>query len=329
MRRRDFIVLSTSVTLPLLRSYAARAQEAKPVIGFLSAASPGDGYARPLSALLKGLGETGFVEGRDVTIEYRWADGHYDRLPSLVADLVAQRVSLIVATSTPAALAAKAVTTKIPIVFETAADPVHVGLVPSLNRPGGNVTGVTQMSVGIVAKELEVLHEITPTARLVALMVNQTAPALADPESQEMHAAARTLGLEVCIVHASSEHEFEAAFADTTQAGAGALVIGADSLFTNHASRLAALSVQHRVPTVYKGREFALAGGLLSYGLDITKTFYLAGTYTGRILKGEKPAELPVQQPTEIEMFLNLKTAKALGVTVPLPLLGRADEVFE
>lgn len=315
--------------LRVLRPPVAQAQQSMPAIGFLSAAAPGEGYARPMAAFLKGLGDAGFVDGRNLTIAYRWADGHLDRLPAFAADLVTHQVKVIVATSTPATLAAKTATTTIPIVFETAVDPVEIGIVPSLNRPGGNLTGVTQMSVGIVAKDLEILHELVPSAHTVALLVNPANRDLSEPETREIRSAAQTLGLEVAVLNASSEGDFEAVFAKAAQLHAGGLVIGADSLFTQRNSQLAALALRHALPAVYKGREFAAAGGLLSYGLDITKTFYVAGTYAGRILKGDKAAELPVQQPTDIEMFLNLKSAKALGINVPLPLLGRADEIFE
>ncbi len=327
MKRREFIgLLGGAAAWPL----GARAQQpTMPVIGFLSAASAGEGYALPVAAFRKGLGDAGFVEDRNVAIEYRWADGVLERLPGLAADLVERQVKVIVATSTPAAFAAKAATKTIPIVFETAADPVHIGLVASLNRPGGNVTGVTQMSVGIVAKDLEILHEMVPSAHAVALLVNPSNPALADPETKELESAARTLGLDVHVLSASSESDFDAIFTKAAQLHVGGLVIGANSLFTDHSGQLAALAVRQALPAVYKGREFAVAGELVSYGLDITKTFYVAGDYAGRILKGDSAADLPVQQPTDIQMFLNLKSAKALGINVPLPLLGRADEIFE
>lgn len=327
MRRRQFITLlgGAATALP----FAARAAQTVPVIGLVSAAASGSGYAGPVAAFRKGLAEAGFVEGRDVTIEYRWAAGALERLPALVADLVARQVKVIVATSTPAALAAKAATTTIPIVFETAADPIPVGLVTSLNRPGGNITGVTQLSVGIVAKDLEVLREMVPAAHAMALLVNPANTELSGPETQEALAAAKTLGLHLDVLDARAESDFGAAFAKAIELRAGGLVIGADALFTDRSAELAALAAQHGLPAIYKGRDFAAAGGLASYGLDIAKTFYICGNYTGRILKGDQPGDLPVQQPTDIQMFLNLKTAKALGITVPLPLLGRADEVFE
>jgi len=327
MKRREFIALfgGAAAAWPL----AARAQQpAMPVIGFVSANTPQD-WARPLSAFVKGLGDTGYVDGHNVTIEYRWAEDQYNRLPAMVADLIQRQVAVIAATTTPAVLAAKAATTTIPIVFETAADPIQLGLVASLNRPGGNVTGVTQMSVGLVPKDLELLHELLPTARVIVLLVNPANSTLAETESREVLAAAHTFGLELHVLNASTERDFDAVFANIIQLRAGGLVIGTDGYFTSHSEQLAALAARHAIPTVYKGREFAAAGGLMSYGGDVTDSYHLAGIYTGRILKGDKPADLPVQQATKVEMFLNLKTAKALGITVPLTLLGRADEVFE
>jgi putative ABC transport system substrate-binding protein len=327
MRRRKFITLigSAAVTWPL----ATQAQQpAMPVIGFLNAASP-QNYARPLSAFLKGLGEAGYVEGQNVAIEYRWANDQYDRLAALAADLVHRQVSVIAATTTPAALAAKAATTTIPIVFETPADPVQLGLVTSLNQPGGNVTGITQLTVGLVPKELELLHELVPTARVMALLVNQSNLSVAETETSELLSAARTLGLELRVLNASTERDFDAALANVNQLRAGGLVIATDVLFTSHSAQLAMLAARHAVPAVYKGREFAAAGGLMSYGSDITDSYRLAGVYTGRILKGGKPADLPVQQATKIELIINLKTAKALGINVPNTLIGRADEVIE
>ena len=327
MQRREFITLlgGAAAAWPL----AARGQQAAmPVVGFVNAASP-KSYARQLSAFLKGLGETGYVEGQNVAIEYRWAEGHIDRLPSFVADLIQRKVNVITATSTPAALAAKAATTNIPIVFETGGDPIKLGLVASLNRPGGNVTGVTQLTVGLAPKGMEVLHELLPTARVMALLVNPADPALAETATKEMQAAALTLGLELHVLHASSDRDFDTVFATVAQLRAGALVIGGDALFTSRSEQLAALAARHAVPAAYKGREFAAAGGLLSYGTDITDSYHLAGNYTGRILKGDKPANLPVQQATKVELIINLKAAKALGLNVPNTLIGRADEVIE
>jgi putative tryptophan/tyrosine transport system substrate-binding protein len=327
VKRREFITLVGGVAAAW--PVVARAQQAAmPVVGFLNAASP-QSYARALAAFLKGLGESGYVDGHNVTIEYRWAEGRNDRLPTMAADLVHRQVAVIAATSTPAAVAAKAATTTIPIVFETGADPVRLGLVASLNRPGGNVTGVTQLTVGLVPKELEVLHELVPTARVMALLVNPADTALAEISTKEMQAAALTLGLELHVLNANAERDFDAVFAKLIQLRAGGLVIAGGTLFTSYSEQLAALAARHAVPTAYKGREFAAAGGLLSYGTNITDSYHLAGTYTGRILKGDKPADLPVQQATKVELIINLKTAKALGINVPNTLIGRADEVIE
>jgi putative ABC transport system substrate-binding protein len=236
---------------------------------------------------------------------------------------------VIAAGGTPAALAAKAATTAIPVVFETSADPVRIGLVPSLNRPAGNVTGATQLNSGLVPKQLELLHELLPTAHVIALLVNPADPALTEIQSKEALAAAHSLGLELHVPHARTEQDFDAVFAQLAQLHAGGLVMGAEALFTAHSEELAALAARHAMPSVYKGREFAAAGGLLSYGSNLAESYRLAGIQTGRILKGDKPADLPVQQATKIELYVNLKTAKALGITVPLPLSGRADELFE
>jgi putative ABC transport system substrate-binding protein len=327
MKRRAFITLLGCVAAawPL----AARAQQpGLPVIGFVNVGSSG-GYAGILSAFLKGLGETGYVEGRNVAIEYRWAENRPDRLPAMMADLVQRKVAVIAATSTPAALAAKAATTTIPIVFETGSDPVQLGLVSSLNRPGGNVTGVTFLAQEVVPKSLELLRELLPTARVMALLVNPADPAIAEANTSEALAAAHTLGLELHVLNASSERDFEGVFAKLIELRAGGLVISPEALFVSHSEQLAALAAHHGMPTVFRGREFTAAGGLMSYGSDITDSYRLAGIYAGRILKGDKPADLPVQQTTKVELFINLKTAKALGITVPLPLSGRADRIIE
>jgi putative tryptophan/tyrosine transport system substrate-binding protein len=326
VKRRDFItLLGGAAAWPLA---ASAQQPAMPVIGYLNAGSPR--YPRQLSAFLKGLNEAGYVDGRNVTIQYRWGEGHNDRLPAMAADLVHSQVTVIAATSTPAALAAKAATSTIPVVFETGGDPIQLGLVASLSRPGGNVTGAASLAVEVIAaKGLELLHELIPAASVVGLLVNPTNPALAEPQERGVLSAARTLGLEVHVLNAGAERDFDGVFAKLVDLRAAGLIISADILFSSYSEQLAALTVRHAVPTVYARREFAAAGGLLSYGSDITESYRLAGFYTGRVLKGEKPADLPVQQSTKVELILNLKTAKALGITVPLPLSGRADEVIE
>jgi putative tryptophan/tyrosine transport system substrate-binding protein len=324
-RRREFITLlgGAAAAWPL----AARAQQ-MPVIGLLSPRVPTDD-PHLLAAFRQGLKEAGLVEGQNVAIEYRFASQQNERLPALAAELVQRQVGVIAATTTPAALAAKAATTSIPIVFEMGSDPIQLGLVASLNRPGGNMTGVTQLNVQVMPKRLEVLHELVPTASVLALLVNPTGPEVAETIARASQAAARSLGLELHVLNASAEAEFETAYAKVMQLRAGGLVIGSDVLFPARSEQLAALSVRYAVPTVFETREFVNAGGLASYGGSRPDAYRLAGVYTARVLKGEKPSELPVQQATKVEMFLNLKAAKALGITVPLPLLGRADEVIE
>ena len=327
MRRRELItLLGGAAAWPL----AARAQQAAmPVIGFINGGFP-EGYTTERAAFLSGLDEAGYVDGRNVTIEYRWAEGQTDRLPTLANDLVQRQVAVIAATSTPAALAAKAATKTIPIVFETGADPVQLGLVSSLNEPGSNITGITQTNLEVSPKRLELLHEIMPAARVMALLVNPRNPAVAEATTNQMQAAARMLGLDLQVLHASNDDEVEAAFAKAAQMHTSAVVMSAgDPFFTSQARPLAALAVRYAMPAVGPGRDFAAAGGLVAYGADINDAYRLAGSYTGRILKGEKPANLPVQQATKVELIINLKAAKALGLTVSLPLLGRADEVIE
>jgi putative tryptophan/tyrosine transport system substrate-binding protein len=309
---------------------SARAQQPPmPVIGFLGSASP-EPWADRLSAFRQGLSEAGYVEGRNVTIEYRWSDGRNDRLTALAADLVRRQVAVIVAPgSAPAALAAKAATLTIPVVFSTGGDPIALGLVASLNRPGGNLTGVTALSSEVGPKRLELLHGVVPTATIVALLVNPTSPGLARSATKDMEAAARTLGVQLHILEASTERDFDTTFATLAQLRAGGLVISPDAFFTSRVEQLAVQAIRHAVPSIYHFREFAAAGGLMSYGASFTDPVRQVGIYTGRILKGEKPADLPVQQVTKVELILNLKTAKTLGLDIPPTLLARADEVIE
>jgi ABC-type uncharacterized transport system substrate-binding protein len=325
MRRREFITLlcGAAAVWPL----AARAQQpAMPVIGFLNGGSSWE-YAQIADAFRKGLSETGYVEGRNVWIEYRWAEGRYERLPALAADLVRRHVTLIAA-NTAATPVAKAATTTIPIVFLVAADPVAAGHVASLNRPGGNLTGVALLNIEIGPKRLELIHELVPAARVVALLSNPANPN-SERQSRSIEAAAHSLGLQLHVLHASSERDLDAAFATLAQLRAGALIIGADAFFINQSEQLGALALRHAVPAIALYREFVAAGGLMSYGGDLADAYRLMGVYAGRVLKGEKPADLPVQQETKFALIISLKTAKALGLTVPLPLLGRADEVIE
>jgi putative ABC transport system substrate-binding protein len=305
----------------------ARAQQAAmPVVGFLNGGSPD---ANRVAAFRQGLNEIGYIEGRNLAIEYHWAEGQYDRLPALAADLVRRPVNVIAATSTPAAITAKAATTTIPIVFITSSDPVQLGLAASLNRPGGNLTGATTLAIEITPKRLEILHELLPTAKLFALLVNPTNP-YADILSRNVQAAARTLGLQLHILHASTEHDFDTVFATLVQLRAGGLVIGGiEIFFESRRGQLAALALRHSIPTIYQSREFAVAGGLMGYGGNTMDSYRVAGLYTGRILKGEKPADLPVQQVTKVDLIINLKTAKVLGLDIPPTLLARADEVIE
>ena len=324
MRRREFITLlgGAAAALPL----AARAQQAMPVIGFFSG-SLADRGGR-LSAFLKGLSETGFVEGRSVAIEYRFAENQLDHLPALAADLVRRPVNVLAAAGIPASVAAKAATTTIPIVFYVAGDPVKLGLVTSLNRPDGNLTGVTSLGGELSAKRMELARELAPKATGVALLINPDNPNTATI-IRDAQTAAGSLGLQLHVLRATSASDIDANFATLAQQRAAALVVGNDGLFMNETSRIAALSIRHAVPTIFQTPEFASAGGLVSYGASSADAFRQFGVYTGRILKGEKPGDLPVMQSTKIELILNLKTARALGLAVPLPLLGRADEVIE
>jgi len=299
-----------------------------PVIGHLGIASA-QGYSTQVAAFRQGLAETGYVDGRNVAIEYRWADYQSDRLPALAADLVRRKVAVITAFGTPEVIAAKAATSTIPIVFYTGGNPVAEGLVASLAQPGGNLTGVTSLTVGVVQKRLELLLELVPTATVVALLVNPANPVLTETQSRDLQEAAHIRGLEFQVLRASTDRDLDTAFATLAQLRAGGLIIGIDAFFTSRVDKIAALAVRHGVPTIYQNREFAAAGGLMSYGGSITGQYRMVGSYTGRILNGEKPADLPVQQFTKVELFINLKTAKALGLTFPLTFLGRADEVIE
>jgi putative ABC transport system substrate-binding protein len=324
MRRREFItVIGATAVWPL----AARAQQpAMPVIGYLSAGSANASLSTV--PFLQGLKESGFVEGQDVNIEYRWAQGRNDLLPDLAHTLARREVAVIVAAGTPATLAAKAATQRIPIVFQIGIDPVELGLVASLNRPGGNLTGVVELNVEVAAKCLEVLREVVPAAASVALLVNPANPtnrAIA----REIQAAAGKLGVNLSVLHAGSRSEIETAFETLVAQRTGALVVSADRSYFDQRDQLAALAARHALPAIYFDRAFAKAGGLLSYGTDLKDSARQTGVHAGRILRGEKPADLPVQQATKIELVLNLKTAEALGIAFPLTLLGRADEVIE
>jgi putative tryptophan/tyrosine transport system substrate-binding protein len=327
MRRREFIALLGSgvAAWPL----AARAQQAAmPVIGFLSSALP-DRDAGRLRAFRQGLAETGYVEGRNVAIEYRWAEEQNDRLPALAADLVRRQVAVIAtAGDVLGAFAAKTATTTIPIVFTTGRDPVEIGLVASLNQPGDNLTGVATLGAELEPKRVELLHEAIPSATIIGALVNSAARN-AEILSRDLRAAARTLGLELHVLNAGTEGDFDSVFADLVRLRAGGLVIATDALFISRSEQVAALALRHAVPAIFQFRAFAAAGGLMSYGGSLTDLYHRSGVYTGRVLKGEKPADLPVQQSTKAELIINLKTAKALGITFPLPLLGRADEVIE
>jgi putative ABC transport system substrate-binding protein len=307
---------------------SVRAQPQMPVIGFLNSESP-DLFAYLVQAFREGLSQSGYVEGRNVAIEYRWAEGQYDRLPALVADLIEHQVTVIAANSPAPVMAAKAATATIPIVFATGYDPVAAGLVVSLARPGGNVTGVTSLTAEVGPKRVELLHHLVPTATSIGVLVNPAASALRQTVSTDLQAAARKLGLQFHMLHASTVGELDAVFATLAQVRASGLVIGSDPFFNSQSERLATLAIRHSVPAVYQYREFAAAGGLLSYGGSLTDMYRQVGVQTGIILKGEKPANLPVQQTTKVELIINLKTAKTLGIEVPTALLVRADEVIE
>jgi putative ABC transport system substrate-binding protein len=325
MRRREFIAgLGSTVVWPV----AARAQQpAMPVIGYLSTASADDDYKYITATFLQSLKEIGYVEGQNVAIEYRWAENQYDRLPALAADLVRRRVAVIVAAG-DAAQAAKAATTTIPIVFVTGADPIGQGLVASLNRPGANVTGAASLTSELLPKRLQLLRELIPNAALFGVLVDPAVPAT-QSNVTVLQAAARTLGLHVVVVSARTDNDLEPAFASFSQQHVGAVLVGNSTFFNRRAERLAALAARHALPAIYPWREYALAGGLVSYGSSIGYLYHQAGIFAGRIIKGDKPADLPVQQITKIDLVINLKTAKALGLTIPETLLATADEVIQ
>ena len=326
MNRREFVALvGGAIAWPL----PARAQQpTMPVIGYLGAESP-HAFASRVSAFRQGLGETGYVEGRNVAIEFRWAEGQHNRLPSLAAELAARPVTVIVAPGgAPAALAAKSATTTIPIVFEMGADPVATGLVGNLARPGGNLTGVTSLNVQVTPKRLEILHEVVPAAAVIAVLLNPTSPT-AGSQLNSLQMAADALGVRLHVLHASAARDLDPAFETLIQLKPGGLVVTSDTFFATHSEKLSALTVRHAVPAIHQSRDFAVADGLMSYAGSFVESHRQAGIQTGRILKGDKPADLPVQQVTKVELIINLKTAKALGLTVPLPLTGRADELIE
>ena len=326
MNRRGLITLLGGVAVAW--PFAARAQQkAMPVIGYLNSGSPGPS-APFVAAFRQGLSETGYVEGQNLAIEYRWAEGSYDRLPGLAADLVGRKVDLIVAVSATSALPAKSATSTIPIVFISGADPVAEGLVTSLARPGGNLTGVTTLGTELTPKRLELLSELVPTARVIALLVNPNS-AGAEPQTREAQEAARAKGVQLTILKASTESEIAAAFATLVHLQAGALLVSSAPLFNSRREQLVALASRHAVPAIYERREFVAEGGLISYGPSLAAVNRQLGIYAGRILKGAKPADLPVQQPTRFELVINLKAAKALGLTIPQSIAARADEVIE
>ena len=328
MRRREFITLlgGAAAASSVARPFAARAQT-MPVIGVLSSGSSHD-YGPMIAAFKQSLGEAGYVDGHNVKIEYRWADEQYDRLPALAVDLVSRQVSLILAATTPAAIAAKPATQSIPIVFAIGGDPVRTGLVVSLSRPGGNLTGAAHVNVETAPKRLELLHELMPEEKVIGLLLNPTNP-VTQSVAMAVQTAAGSLGLELKVFHARSDDEVDRVFASLLDMKVGALVIGTDPFFTSRAEKLGAMSLASRIPAIYQYREFIVAGGVMSYGGSITDSYRRAGLYAGRILKGEKPADLPVQLSTKVELFFNLKSAKQLGLNAPISLLGRADEVIE
>jgi putative tryptophan/tyrosine transport system substrate-binding protein len=327
MRRREFIGLvgGAAAGWPL----AAEAQQsAMPVVGFLGTGSP-ESDAFRVAAVRRGLMEAGYIEGRNVTLEYRWAEYRYERLPALAADLVRREVAVIVAIGgNTSAVAAKPATAKIPIIFAIGGDPIKMGLVASLNRPGGNITGVAFLVATLVAKQFEILHEAVPKTALIGYLVNPTVASY-ETDTKDVLAAAESVGQKLLVVKARTESELEAAFVTLVRQRVGALVVGGDPFFLSRRAQIVELAARHEVPAIYPLKEYAMAGGLMSYGTSITEAHRIAGLYAGQILQGKKPADLPVQQSTNVELIINLKTAKTLGLTVPLSLLGRADEVIE
>jgi len=326
MRRREFITLVGGAAAAWPLDVSAQ-QAAMPVIGFLSAVSPGP-FAQRLAAFRQGLNETSAIEGQNVAIEYRWAEGQYDRLPALATDLVRRRVAVIVAYTDAAALTAKAATATIPIVFLSGTDPIKLGLVESLARPGKNITGVIWFGIDLVPKQLSLLHELVPNAAVIALLVDLNVPDAA-PRVSEVQTAARALGLQLVVLNARTASDIDLAFASLVRERASALLVGAGAFFVSRRNQIIALAAQHAIPAIYGFREFSADGGLVSYGNDISDAFRRAGTYTGRILKGDRPADLPVERTTKFDLVINLKTAKALGLNVPLGLQQRADELIE
>jgi putative tryptophan/tyrosine transport system substrate-binding protein len=328
-KRREFIALLGGGGLLLAAKVkCARAQQPTiPVVGFLNGASP-DGYAPYVAAFRQGLKEAGYVDGQNATIEYRWAEGHYDRLPTLAADLIQRKVTVIAATTSPAARAAKIATSTIPIVFTTGDDPIKLGLVASLNRPGGNVTGVSNLIVELGSKQLGLLRELAPRTTAIAVLMNPNFPGT-ERQSRDVETAARVLGLQLIVLTASTEREMETAFATMVQKGGVALLVGVDPFFLERRDHIVALAARHAIPAIYPVREFAVAGGLMSYGSDFADSYRQAGIYAGRIVRGEKPADLPVQRSTKFEFVINFKTAKALGLAVPNSMQLLADEVIE
>ena len=327
IKRRAFITLlgGAAVAWPL----AARAQQpAMPVIGVLDPRSP-DTFGEGYRAFRQGLGEAGFVEGQNAAIEYRWSDGDYDKLPALAAELVRRQVAVIATINTPTILAAKAATQTIPIIFGVGVDPIKFGLVASLNHPGGNLTGVTQLNIEMEAKRVQLLHELVPAATSIALLINPTSPAYSEAATEAAQSAAQILGVRLLVLNASTEEAIEAAFVTLVEERAGPLLVSGDSFLVSKRDQIVALAARHAVPALYHRREFTTIGGLMSYGPSLPEVYYQVGDYTGRILKGAKPADLPVQQSTKFELVINAKTAKALGIDVPPMLVALADEVIE